>query len=355
MTYAALPESKAGLAGGLILGAAGLGNAMGPLLGGVFTDLLSWRWIFFFNLPITLFAVIVTFLKVHQPKEKSDDTRIDYAGSVTISVGLVALLLAFDQAIDWGWGDLRIIGLLVLSAASLVAFAVIERGAGAHALVPRDVMRNRGFSAACLAILLMSATFFAVLLYVPQYMLKVLDFSPIEAGAGMLPMMGVFAVVSFFAGPLYDRVGAKILAGIGALCIAAGPFLLSLVDNNGYAPLIPGLAITGLGIGLFYPTATTAGVTSVDKSRTSLAGGIVYMFQVAGGSIGLGLTTTIFTEAGRGVSDFDDAFVDGFQTALRVDGLLALAGFIVVLLFVGGKSRLHLPHHARHAAKPHAP
>src|SRR5438094_1238919 len=80
MTYAALPEEKAGLAGGLILGAAGVGNAIGPLVGGVLTDVLSWRWIFFANVPIAAFAVLVTLWKMHQPALKTEGERIDYAG-----------------------------------------------------------------------------------------------------------------------------------------------------------------------------------------------------------------------------------------------------------------------------------
>jgi EmrB/QacA subfamily drug resistance transporter len=333
MTFAALPEDKAGLAGGLILGAAGVGNALGPLLGGVLTDLLSWRWIFFFNVPVTAFAMIVTYLTVHQPKPETEDTKIDYAGITTLSVGLVALLVGLDQVNDWGWGDARILALLAVAAVLMVAFAFIERGAGMHALVPRDVMRNPSFTASCIAILLMSATFFAALLYLPQFMQKQLDYSPLKSGAGMLPFLAVFAAVSFIAGPLYNRIGAKPIVCAGAACIAAGPLLFSTIDeSSGWAAIVPGMVVLGVGIGLFYSTATTAGVTSVDASRTSLAGGIIYMFQIAGGSIGLGLTTTVFSSA--------DNFVDGLQSAFRLDGLLALAGFAVTVLWVGGRLRL---------------
>jgi EmrB/QacA subfamily drug resistance transporter len=340
MTYAAVPEERAGLAGGLILGAAGLGNAIGPLLGGALTDLLSWRWIFYLNLPITAVACLVTWRQIHQPRPEVEDDRIDYAGIIALTVGLVALLLAFDEATDLGWGDPRIVGLFALSAIGLALFLLVERGAGLHALVPADVMRNRDFTFSCLAILLMSAVFFAAMLYLPQYMLKVLGFSPIEAGAGMLPMMVTFAGVSFVAGPLYERFGPKPLVTIGSGCIALGPLLISLAAgvDSAYSSLIPGLAVLGLGIGLFYPTATTAGVTSVDESRRSLAGAIVYMFQIAGGAVGLGLTTAIFTEAGRGATGAQ-AFVDGFDTALRVDALLALGGFAIAALFVGGSLR----------------
>ena len=330
MTFAILPEDKAGLAGGIILGAAGLGNALGPLIGGVLTDTLSWRWIFFLNVPIAVFAVLVTWFLVKVKEPEAEDQRIDYSGIAVLSVGLVSLLIALDQVADWGWGDPRVIGLLALSAVLLVAFAPIERRAGSHALVPRAVMRNQSFTASCVAILFMSATFFASLLYLPQFMEKQFGYSALEAGVGILPFLGVFALVSFVAGPLYDRVGAKRLAVLGAACITVAPFLFSQVDAaSGYASLIPGMVVLGIGIGSFYPTATTAGVTSVDDSQTSLAGGIIYMFQIAGGSIGLGLTTTVF-------SSQVPPFVDGVQAAFRLDAALSLVGLAITVLFVGG-------------------
>ena len=115
MTYAALPESRAGLAGGLILGAAGIGNAIGPMVGGLLTDALSWRWIFFVNVPIAAFGALVTWLAIHQTEPQQSDRRIDYSGVASLSLGLVSLLVALDQVTDWGWGDPRIIALLALS------------------------------------------------------------------------------------------------------------------------------------------------------------------------------------------------------------------------------------------------
>ncbi len=204
------------------------------------------------------------------------------------------------------------------------------------ALVPRAVMRNESFTASCVAILFMSATFFAALLYLPQFMQKHLDYSPLEAGVGMLPFLATFALVSFLAGPLYNRVGAKVLATVGAACITIAPFLFSHVSTESeFGALVPGMIVLGVGIGSFYPTATTAGVTSVDESQTSLAGGIVYMFQIAGGSIGLGLTTTVFSAEG--------SFIHGIQAAFRLDSALSLVGFLVALFLIGG--RLGQPRH----------
>jgi EmrB/QacA subfamily drug resistance transporter len=331
MTYALLPQEKAGLAGGIVIGAAGLGNALGPLIGGVLTDAASWRWIFFLNVPVAAFAVLVTYFLVQVKEPEAEDQRIDYAGISALSVGLVSLLVALDQVDDWGWGDPKTIALLGVAAALVAAFVPIERRAGKHALVPHEVMKNQSFTASCIAILFMSATFFAALLYLPQFMEKQLDYSPLESGVGMLPFLATFALVSFVAGPLFNRLGAKVLAAIGAACITAAPFVFSQVgSSSGYGSLVAGMVVLGIGIGSFYPTATTAGVTSVDESQTSLAGGIIYMFQIAGGSIGLGLTTTVFSAA-------IPPFVDGIEAGFRLDASLSLVGLIVTLLFVGGR------------------
>jgi EmrB/QacA subfamily drug resistance transporter len=379
MTYAILPEERAGLAGGLIIGAAGFGNAAGPLLGGVLTDALSWRWILFANLPIAALASFVTWRYVDESRGAGEEEGIDVPGVLTLSVGLISLLLALDQVTDWGWTDPRILGLVGLCVVLLVTFAVVERRAGERALVPREVMRNASFRAACLTTLLMSAVFFVVLLYLPQFFQKILGWSPLEAGAGLLPLMGVFAVASFAAGPLYERFGPKVMVSSGAALLTAGMFLLSLVDRSSdWGSLVPGMVVTGLGVALFYSSITTAAVTALDPSRSSLAGGIVYMFQIAGGSIGLGLTTTIFTTAsedrlqrdtvtlsdkeitdvqgalagtdsaakvlahhGGAVADrlveiVREAFAAGLTWSFRLVAVLALAGFVVAVLFVGG-------------------
>jgi MFS family permease len=193
-------------------------------------------------------------------------------------------------------------------------------------------MTNGQFVAASLTVLLMSAIFFAALLYLPQFMQKQLGYSALEAGVGVLPFLGTFALVSFIAGPLYSRVGAKPLAVLGAAGITIAPFAFSQVsESSGYGSLVAGMLILGIGIGIFYPTATTAGVTSVDESQSSLAGGILYMCQIAGGAIGLGLTTAIFSAQG--------SFVEGVEAAFRLDAALSLLGFLVALFFVGGRLR----------------
>jgi EmrB/QacA subfamily drug resistance transporter len=344
MTYALLPSSKAGLAGGLVLGAAGFGNAIGPLLGGVLTDAASWRWIFFLNLPIAAFAIVATWRIVPADEGKLADHRIDYGGIACLSVGLLALLFALDEGIDLGWSDPLIVGLFVFAPVALIGFGLIERRVGSMALVPGDVLQNRTFVAACGTVLLMSAIFFAALLYLPQFMVKVLNYSAAAAGVGLLPMMGTFAVTSFVAGPLYEKMGPKLIVSLGAIFLAVGIFMLSMVGpTTRYEGLIAGMVVLGIGVGLFYSSITTAAVTALDPSRSSLAGGIVYMFQIAGGSIGLGLNTALVVTAG--------SLVEGIHKAFLVDAVLAACGVVVSILFIGGKpdkKRLRiLQHHYR--------
>jgi EmrB/QacA subfamily drug resistance transporter len=381
--YAILPASRAALAGGIIMGVAGIGNAAGPLVGGFLTQELDWRWILVLNVPIALIACLVTWrcVGIDDPAEQS---KVDYLGILTLSTGLIALLVALGQAPDEGWTDPMVIGLLVISALALVAFGFRERAAGENGLVPPSVLANRPFLMVCLAVLSLSTIFFASLFYLPQFFQKILDYDALGSGLAMLPMLGTFALASFLAGSLVRRLGIKAVISVGALAMASGTFLLLfLLDgSSGFASFVPGMIVLGLGIGLFVSCATTAGVTSLDESQSSLAGGILYMFQVAGGALGLGLTTTVFlagsnrtiddgaTDAGvdltaseiasvRGVVAGTDtsaevlahysgdvaaqlvdavrnSFVTGLRWALLFDGVLALIGLAITVFKVAG-------------------
>jgi EmrB/QacA subfamily drug resistance transporter len=347
MTYAILPEERASLAGGLILGVAGLGNAVGPLLGGALTDGLSWRWVFFLNVPIAAFAMFVTKRNIPAEAGEGAEAGIDYQGIATLSAGVVAILVGLDQGTDDGYGSPAIVALLVVGVLLLGSFVLVERGQGANALVPPDVMRQQQFIVACAVVLLMSAIFFAALLYLPQFMEKELGFSAVEAGAGLLPVMLVFAVMSFSSGALYDKFGPRTVVSTGAAFLGVGIFMLSFLDAGwDYIALVPGMVVLGLGIGLFYSSITTAAVTSLDPSRSSLAGGIVYMCQVAGGALGLGMNTAIVLSQ----SDLPE----GIRLAFRVDAALAVVGFLVALAYIGRTEPLTHRHHLRSHHRAHA-
>jgi MFS family permease len=248
---------------------------------------------------------------------------------------------------NWGWTDPTVIALVGVSALAFVALMAVEGRAGPWALIPTDVVANREFRAGLGSVLLMSMTFFTALVYLPQFMEKILGYSAIGAGVGLLPLMISFGVSSFAGGRLYERVGPKRVIIAGAICMPAAMFLLTVVAvRSGLGVLIPGMALLGLGTGLFNSSTFTAAVSSLDPARASLASGIIYMFQVAGGSVGLGLATTIVaTAAGSEAQAGGHAgvhFVQGLRDTFVVAGGLAVAGVVVAAVFV---SRIAVPDH----------
>ena len=154
-----------------------------------------------------------------------------------------------------------------------------------------------------------------------------------KSGVGLLPVMLTFAVASFFAGALYEKLGSKLILSVGSACLALGMFLLSnLTMHSSYPSMLLGMFILGMGVGLFYSTITTAALTVVPEKRAGLAGGIIFMFQIAGGSIGLGLNTAIISQY--------QLLSEGMNMAFKVNGVFSIFGLIICLLWIGSKQPL---------------
>ena len=387
MIFALLPQSRAGLAGSVIIGGVGLGITIGPLTGGALTEFLSWRWVFFTNLAIAALAMFATWKTIPADQKIEPNQKLDYAGTALIAAGLLLLLLALDQATDWGVGDPRILAALLISVTLLVIFMLVERRAGEHALIPWDVMQNRQFRSACLAVLLIAPPTGAALFYLPQFFQKFLELSPLESGIGISPRMIPYVLTSFLAGIAYNRIGGKITVLIGAGALVLSAILFALPPNSaGYVWLVPGMLVMGIGLGTFGASLTTIAVTSLPSSRTSVGGGTLAMSNYIGFAAGLALTTTVFanrsasevhtetTQAGISlsaaeerallgiligtetareiVSQFDaqtglqlidiarDSFIVGFTIAMLLNAALAFIGFLIVLFYVGGPLRL---------------
>jgi len=228
------------------------------------------------------------------------------------------------------------------------------------------------------------------------FLREILGYSALASGAALFPLMAVAAVFSFASGPLYARFGPKLVTAAGAGAMVVGILLLAAtVGDSRYPPLVPGMALLGLGIGLFVSAATTAGVTALGPARRSLAGGILFMFQLVGGSVGFGLTTAIFTAASHarvhqdrlaGLLDVGEehaltgllattgfaeqvvqrfpaqaarleslaqyAFLSGIATAFTVVAMFGLAGFPVAVLSVGGRPRWRVAERLRAVHRP---
>jgi len=311
------------------MGVGGIGNGMGPMLGGIFTEYLSWRWIFFINIPVGIFAILALLWAIPKDSNEKVDEGIDYPGILTLSFGLFGLMLLLDIGADLGWLNPIIIVMFGASVLLIALFAFIERRKGADALMPEDILSNKDFRASNIAVLLVSAIYFGSLMYLPQFMVKELGFSAAQAGAGLLPLLGMFALSSFVSTSLYERLGPKLVISLGALCLASGIYILSWLDAGAsFVGMIPGMMIVGLGTGLFYSCITTAAITSIDPSRSSLASAIIFMVQNAGGAVGLGFTTAIVVTA--------PSLHQGIDRAFTVNAIMGLAALIVSLLYVAG-------------------
>lgn len=296
ITFASVSQQHKGLAMGLVFGIAGLGNSIGPLVGGVLTEDISWRWVLFANVPMAILAILTTYFIVEEQSGESGKKRIDFPGIITISIALVSFLYAVNQSTSWGWASEKTVGLLIVSAVSLILFFKLEKNKD-NALIPDDVRKNSIFMKYCFTISVLAPTFFLLFLYLPQYLEKFLNFSPIEAGAGVIPVVLTFAIMSPFAGRVFNALGARLSIFFGMLITAIGTFGLVLFGFKGaYIHLVAPSLICGIGIGIALACINTAAVSSVDESRASLAGGLTMLFQMAGAALGIAIVTTIFVD-----------------------------------------------------------
>lgn len=294
--YTSVPEDKKSLAGGVLMAISGIGSAAGPLIGGALTQFASWRWVLFVNVPICVIAGVITYLEVEESEAEKGKSDVDYSGIVSISVSVVALLYALNVSPSWGWASYKTISLLVISVVFMALFLIIERRQG-DGLIPRDVMGNSQFMIAGTIMFTFIPGFFAILLYVTQYLEKFLNYDPISAGAVLVPLLVCFTVTSALSDRIYNKLGPKITISIGMIMSTLGILLIVLFGfSSNFYGLIPGYIVAGIGLGFAVPSITTAGVSSVSESKGSLAGGIIYMLQLVGGAFGLAVSTTIFTD-----------------------------------------------------------
>lgn len=299
--YASVSNTQKGLAIGIVMAVSGFGNAAGPLVGGFLTEYFSWRWVQFVNVPLAILAGIITLLVVKEQDTEDGEQGIDFPGILLISLAVVTFLYALDQSTEWGLLSLRTGGLILISAVFLISFIKIEPKQ-LNALIPPDVMNNKRFMTYCITIFTLVPTFFCLFLYVPQYLEKFKDYSPLQAGAGLVPMLITYGIISPFTGKIFDKFGPRLTIFAGMLITAIGAYCTALFGFNNFILLAATTSISGIGIGLTIPAITTAGVGTVKESRASLASGLIFMFQLCGAVLGLAIISTIFIDTA--ITDF---------------------------------------------------
>jgi EmrB/QacA subfamily drug resistance transporter len=274
----------------------GASVAVGPLVGGVLVEHVSWQSIFFVNLPIGVAAIVVSLRTVRETRDPGA-ARVDWAGLVTFSGALFALVFALVRGNTEGWGSATIVGLFVVAAVLLVAFVAVERHQE-RPMFDLSLLRKPTFVGASLVAFCLSASMFSMFLYLTLYMQNVLGYSPLEAGLRFLPITLVSFVCAALSGNLTERVPVRFLMGAGLGLVGVGLLLMSGLDaDSGWTALLPGFLLGGAGIGLTNPAIASAAVGVVDPRRTGMASGINSTFRQVGIATGIAALGAVFQSA----------------------------------------------------------
>jgi EmrB/QacA subfamily drug resistance transporter len=281
----------------------GIAVATGPLVGGALTDSLGWESIFFLNVPIGIAAIAVTYAKLRETRDPNAST-IDWAGLVTFSTALFLLVFGLLRGNEEGWGSTTIVSLLAGAGALLALFLAIESRVK-EPMLPLHLFRKRAFTGVQLAALGVSASMFALFLYLTFYLQGFLGHSPIEAGLIYLPITVTTFFVSAAMGALIiTRVPARVLLFVGLALVGGGLLLMTGLDaSDEWTTLLAGFVISGVGIGLINPVIADVAVSVVPKEQSGMASGINDTFRQVGIAIGIAAWGAIFL--GRGASEVE--------------------------------------------------
>jgi EmrB/QacA subfamily drug resistance transporter len=321
----------------------GIGGATGVLLGGVITDLLTWQWILFINVPIGLGAALLTQRFVAEGRAPERVKSFDLAGALTATLGLSVLVLGIVRTDTTGWGSPQTLALIVAGIALVALFVAIEGRFAKAPLMPLRIYASRTLSAANGVIFLVGAASFAMWFFMSLYLQQVLGYSPLKAGLAFLPMTLSIAAASTFASRAVIRFGAKRLLIIGMLLLTTGLLWFNdITPSGGYLSelLVPSLLVA-TGIGFAFIPATIAAVTGVESRESGLASGLVNTSRLFGGALGLAILAALATSrtnselhAAAGhvtTGTVHAALTSGFHTAFVVAAMFAAVGAVIAV------------------------
>ncbi|MGO9884189.1 MAG: MFS transporter [Solirubrobacteraceae bacterium] len=272
----------------------GLAVAVGPVVGGALTTGISWRWIFLVNVPIGVAALVLCATKVDESRQ-SAAPRPDYIGAITFTGALGAFVFALIKANSLGWGSTEIIACLVGSVVMLVAFLVAEVVQRERAMFDLKLFRKPTFTGGLIAAFALSASLFALFLYISLYIQDVLGFSALQTGLRFLVLSGVILVVSAIAGRLTTQVPIRLLIAPGLLLVGIALLLMrGLTASSSWTHLIPGFLVAGAGTGLINPPLASTAIGVVPPQRAGMASGINSTFRQVGIATGIAGLGTIF-------------------------------------------------------------
>jgi EmrB/QacA subfamily drug resistance transporter len=347
----AFPPDERPRAVGIWAAVSGIALAIGPLVGGIAVELVSWRLIFWLVVPLAALGLAIMAIAAPESRDETAGARIDVPGLVTLTLGLTAVVLALVQGKQWGWGSAATLGVLATGLVLLAVFCVVEHRVPAP-IVDFRLFRSRPYFGATAAAFALVGSFWALMFYLPQYIQLVLDHSALVSGLLVLPVTAPMVMISPFAGRLSARVGARALMTVGMTCATVGMLVLTRVDGGeGYARLLPGLLLFGVALGLVYAAMSAAAMAALPPEKAGIASGVLAMNRTLAGALLLAGGGAIFQhielEDRRDGASFDVAFADGLAGAVWLLAVVLAVGTLLTWLCVRSAPAAHEPHHRR--------
>jgi EmrB/QacA subfamily drug resistance transporter len=324
---------------------AGAGGAFGVLLGGILTQEVGWRWIFYVNVPIGSLVVLASFF-ILAPSLSEDESRgFDIPGAIALTASLVLMVFALVKSTNWGWASARTIGTLAVSIILLAAFILIERRTTSP-LVPLSIFGNRSLSVSNVVSLALGASIFSMFYFLSLYMQEVLGYSALRTGIGYLTIAIAIIIAAGAAQALVAKFGIRSVMTLGMLLAAGGLVYFTQISPHGSyaATLLPGFLLAGVGLGLSFVPVTIGAVSGVVADEAGVASGLITTTQQIGGALGVAVLSTIAVSAttkfasshGHGHQQAIAALNHGFSLAFWFGALFAAVGAVVAFFGMKG-------------------
>ena len=314
------------------------GGAVGLLMGGLLTDLASWRWVFFVNVPVGIITFAMAMRYVAESRIRTAQRSFDLAGAVTVTAGLVLLVYTIVETQSYGWGSARTLGLGAVALALLAGFYAIERRSPAP-LVRLSIFRVRTIAVADSVLLLLASGMFGMFFFASLYVQEILGYSPLKAGLAFLPVTAGIVIGAGLAQQLVRRAGVRNVSVVGLVLATVGMLVLTQVPVHGsyLSDLLPGLMPLSIGMGLVFVPITLLATGGVGEEDSGLASGLFNTSQQVGGSLGLAILSTLAaSQTARLLSSHSAtvvaARVSGYHVAFLAAAIM-LAGGAAIMAF----------------------